>query len=154
MNTWAALATGTLDSVAYDLYAFHDGKEGGVRGLRAVPSGSTSSSSSSRRQIETDYDGFTAEYYFYDGTKTAWDDFVADYDGSTSDTATAFGNIIANFAVANNAQIMCADLADTDGIVATGLWVFDSDNTYDVLTVATAESYLATCKAKESAIGY
>ncbi|KUI67330.1 hypothetical protein VM1G_02916 [Cytospora mali] len=100
-------------------------------------------------QIEADYDGVTAEYYFYDGAETAWDDFPGDYDGSASDAAAAFGDIIANYAVDNDAQVMCGDLPDPDGLVATGLWAFDDGSNYDVLGTTTAESYLAACEAVE-----
>lgn len=110
---------------------------------------SGSASSSSRRQIETDYDSVTAEHYLYAGAETAWDDFVGDYDGSASDTATAFEDLIANYAVDNNGQVLCAGLTDPYGVVAIGLWAFDDGDIYDVLGATTAEDYLDLCETVE-----
>lgn len=144
INTWTALGNTTYaDGTVVQMHAFHDGVEGGIRGLQAfVPS---LASTKGRRQIYDDYNGVTTQYYFEQEGQTGRDDLVAEYDGSANDLASAYGTAIATAGAADDATVMCGNFYDTDGFVTDGLWTFDDGDNYVSPAVGTVESDLSSC---------
>jgi hypothetical protein len=144
VNTWIPFGNTTYaDGTVVHTNAMHDGVEGGVRGLQAiVPS---SAASASRRQIETDYDSVTTQFYFEQEDQTSRNDFISDYDGNANDLANAIGQTISDWSADWNGVVMCGNFYDADGFATDGLWTVDDGDNFYGLSTSTAESYLTEC---------
>jgi hypothetical protein len=145
VNTWTALGNTTYaDGTVVQIHAFHDGVEGGVRGLQAiVPS---LASTKARRQIEDDDSGVTSQFYFYQEDQTSRNDFIADYDGNDNDLANVIGATISDMAASWDAAVMCGNFYDDDRFATDGLWTIDDGDNYYGLDTGTVENYLNACQ--------
>jgi hypothetical protein len=145
-HTWTPFGNTTYaDGTVVHINAMHDGIEGGVRGLQAIVPSSAAPASASRRQLETDYNSVTAQFYFEQEDETARDDFINDYDGNANDLANVIGETMSDWAAQWNGVVMCGNFDDDDGFATDGLWTVDDGDNYYGLDTSTAENYLTAC---------